>query len=239
VSGACADSAARFARAARDLAEVKGVVPTLQAVVDHAVLLLPARWAAVATMDEVLDRPPRLTANNDDRLAGTLAAIAGAAGSSPGICAYRTARPVLSNDLANETRFRGYAATTVGRTPVRSVLSVPLLMHGSSVGVLSCYAEQPDAFRPQSVTDAEVLAVHAVVAVRAAQGEGRADNLELALRNSRTIGAAVGILIERFRLTPDTAWARLRTWSQDLNRPVAALAAELVETGTVNGVEAP
>jgi AmiR/NasT family two-component response regulator len=113
-----------------------------------------------------------------------------------------------------------------------------LLLHGSTVGVLSCYADHPDAFSPQSITDAEVLAVHAVVAVRAAQGEGRADNLELALHNSRTIGAAVGILIERYRLTPDTAWARLRKWSQDLNRPVAALAAELVETGTVTGVEA-
>jgi AmiR/NasT family two-component response regulator len=118
------------------------------------------------------------------------------------------------------------------------VLSVPLLMHSSSVGVLSCYADHSQAFSPRSVADAEVLAVHAVVAVRSAQGEGRADNLELALHSSRTIGAAVGILIERFRLTPDTAWARLRKWSQDLNRPVAALAAELVETGTVTGIEA-
>jgi GAF domain-containing protein len=237
VSGGHPDSAAQFARAARELAEVKGVLPTLQAVVDHAVILLPARWAAVATMDEVADRPPRLTANNDDGLAGIIAAIAGEVGSSPGICAYRTGRPVLSADLTDEGRFPGYAATMVQRTPVRSVLSVPLLMHGSSVGVLSCYADHPYAFRPQSVTDAEVLAIHAVVAVRAAEGAGRAEHLEAALHNSRTIGAAVGILIERFRLTPDSAWARLRKWSQDLNRPVATLAAELVETGTVDGVE--
>ena len=67
--------------------------------------------------------------------------------------------------------------------------------------------------------------------------ENRADNLELALRNSRTIGAAVGILTERLRLPADVAMDRLRELSQHDNRKLADLAAELVETGTLPGMD--
>ncbi len=122
---------------------------------------------------------------------------------------------------------------------MRSVLSVPLHRHGSCVGVLSCSADRPYAFDDQTVNTGEVLTVPAVLAIAAARDEGRADNVEVALRSARRIGTALGILVERFKITPDDAGARLRTCSQDLNRPVAALAGELVETGTITGLVGP
>jgi AmiR/NasT family two-component response regulator len=82
-----------------------------------------------------------------------------------------------------------------------------------------------------------VLATQAVLAVAAATEEMRADNLQIALLSARTIGAALGILMERFILTSEDAWQRLRKMSQDLNRPLAVLAAELVETGTLTGLD--
>lgn len=45
------------------------------------------------------------------------------------------------------------------------------------------------------------------------------------------IGQAKGILIERFRITADEAFEKLRLASQDTNRKVNSLAEELAATG--------
>ena len=56
-------------------------------------------------------------------------------------------------------------------------------------------------------------------------------NLQAAVESHRRIGQAIGILVERHRLTPRDAFARLSKRSQDTNVKVRDLAARLVETG--------
>ena len=237
VSSSVGESSADFAQAACELAEARGVVPTLRAVVDNAVALLECDWAAVAATEHLGAHPAKFSATNDDRIAGVIADVAGAAGDSPGIRAYQTGLVVVCNDLTSDDRFPDYTAALVKQTPIRAVLSIPLRMHNTSLGVLSCYSRRPAAFNDAAVEDARVLAVHAVVAVAAAQDELRADNLEIALLSSRTTGAAVGILVERYKLRTEEAFALLSRASQNANRPLATLAAELVESGTIAGLE--
>lgn len=61
----------------------------------------------------------------------------------------------------------------------------------------------------------------------------RADNLQVALGSNRRIGAAIGIIMERERITEDEAFLRLRKASQDGNRKLRDLADQIVLTGTV------
>ena len=82
-----------------------------------------------------------------------------------------------------------------------------------------------------------VLADHATVAIDAAANADRADNLEIALQRNRVTGTAVGILVERLRLTPTQAFDLLRVMSQHTNRKLADLAEHLVETGELPGVD--
>lgn len=171
-------------------------------------------------------------------MAAVIADIAGTAGDSPGISALRDGRVVVCNTLATETRFPEYAREITRRTTIRSVMSIPLRLHQASLGVLSCYSARPSAFDEQAIETGRTLAVHAVVAVVAAREEVRADNLEISQLSTRTIGAAIGILMERYRVSPDNAFAALRGISQRSNRPLALLAAELVETGSVDGLDA-
>lgn len=199
--------------------------------------MLDCDWSAVAATEHLGVHPAKFSATNDEDIAAVIAAVAGAAGDSPGIRAYQTRHIVVSNDLATDDRFPDYATDLVRRTPIRAVLSIPLIMHGTSLGILSCYSRRPGAFDETAVNDARVLAVHAVVAVAAAQDEVRAQNLEIALIGARTTGAAVGVLMERYTLTSDEAFSRLSKASQNLNRPLALLAAELLETGTYPGLE--
>lgn len=221
----------QLGRVARDLVETQGVAPTLRTVVAKAVALLPCRWAVVAVTQTLTDRPARLTASIDEDLAATIAAIAGTAGASPGITAFESGKVVVVTDLAVSDDFPDYCKRMLAETPVRSVLSVPLQSGEGPLGVLTCYADRTDVFNDQAVEVARTLGDLAVLAIEAAMGEDEADNLQLALLRSRTIGAAIGILMEREQLGSDDAFRLLGSVSQHTNTKLAEVAAELVETG--------
>lgn len=79
------------------------------------------------------------------------------------------------------------------------------------------------------LADAMALAVDRVTT--ADELATRAHHLQQAVASHRSIGQAIGILVERHRLTPSQAFARLSKRSQDTNTKVRDLAARLVETG--------
>ena len=60
--------------------------------------------------------------------------------------------------------------------------------------------------------------------------EVRAENLQRALQHSRDIGAAIGILMARHKLTQEQAFAALRRVSQDSNRKLYSIAQNVIET---------
>ena len=80
-----------------------------------------------------------------------------------------------------------------------------------------------------SADDAAAELLHA----RADLAAARADVTELqrALATSRQIGMAMGILMERHRLTPEQAFDRLRDLSQRRNVKLRDLADQVVYTG--------
>ena len=228
-------SAYDFASLARSLVETDGFASTLETIVGSAVELVPCQWAAVAVSPHLTDHPARRSASSDEALGATVARIASRAGTSPGIAAFEGGGTVHCPDLACDPRFPEYRDAILRETAVRSVLSVAIRVHDTTVGVLTMYAAEPGAFDAEAVERARRLSEHAALAIAAEISGDRADNLEVALRNSRTIGAAIGILTERLRITSEDAFDRLRQASQQGNRKISDLAAELVETGTVSG----
>lgn len=62
---------------------------------------------------------------------------------------------------------------------------------------------------------------------------GEIAQLQHALASNRTIGVAIGILVERYQLTPEAAFAFLSRHSQRTNRKVYDLAEELIATGNM------
>jgi hypothetical protein len=73
----------------------------------------------------------------------------------------------------------------------------------------------------------------AALRTRAEAAEDRADNLERALMTNRRIGMAIGILLERLRLTEEQAFDVLRRESMRQNVRVAQVAEQVVYTGTL------
>jgi GAF domain-containing protein len=231
------ESPLMFATMARQLAEADGVRPTLQRLVTLATTTVPCDWSAAVMAHQITAKPASLSASSDAQLFDEVARIAGAAGSSPGWDAFEAGDVVHCPDLESEKRYCPYASDIVRLTPIRSVLSFGLRLQGRSLGVLSVYGRRPWAFDEDAVRRAGVLADHATVAIDAAANADRADNLEIALQRNRVTGTAVGILVERLRLTPTQAFDLLRVMSQHTNRKLADLAEHLVETGELPGVD--
>ena len=225
-----------FATMARELAEVDGVRPTLQHLVTLAVTTVPCDWAA-ASWPSRSPRNRRRWPRRPSPSCSTRARISGKAGSSPGWDAFDSGDMVHCPDLGTETRYPAYAADIMRLTPIRSVLSFGLRLQDRSLGVLTVYRRRSESFDDDAIRRAAVLADHATVAIDAAASADRADNLEIALQRNRITGTAVGILVERLRLTPAQAFDLLRVKSQHTNRKLADLAAHLVETGELPGVD--
>ena len=130
-------------------------------------------------------------------------------------------------DLSTDPRWAelGPLAAEVG---VRAVLACPLPMPRKGLGVLSVYSSRPAAF------DAAAELVLPVFAARSAIAVAYADtvtNLHRAIESRQVIGQAVGILMERHRLSPKQAFERLVTASQHSHIKLRDLAARISETG--------
>jgi len=69
--------------------------------------------------------------------------------------------------------------------------------------------------------------------VRAEAADELAGNLQVALTSSREIGMAMGIVMERHKLSPDQAFELLARISQQRQHRVREVAAQIAETGAV------
>jgi hypothetical protein len=114
------------------------------------------------------------------------------------------------------------------------VLALPLLADAQH-GALNLYARYPSAFGVVDRAKAAILVSMANLALRLAHShedeERRAANLHAALSSRETIGEALGILIERERITAQQAFDILRRASQHLNVKLREVAQNLVDTG--------
>jgi GAF domain-containing protein len=213
------------------LAEAGGVRPTIEQIVERSVDLLPCEWAAIAVAEQLGDRPPGLAATTDPSLMATVAEIAGRIGHSPGLTAFSKGSQVYCPNLTETSAWADYAREMVQRTPIRSVLSFGLRLHGHPLGVLTFYSAQVDGFDEDARRYGSLLADHATLAIHAAVSAENADSLQAALSSSRVIGVALGVLAERHKITPDEAFDLLRVVSNHTNRKLSDLAEELLSTG--------
>lgn len=140
-------------------------------------------------------------------------------------------------DVETEQRWPQFAQAAAAQTPVRSVLAFQLAA-GREVA-LNLYADRPGAFSSDAIDTGTIFAAHASSLIALSEAEDQAANLEAALESSRAIGVALGVLMSARKVTQEQAFALLRVASQNLHRKLRAVAAEVVETGTLPDLPAP
>jgi GAF domain-containing protein len=157
-------------------------------------------------------------------------------GHGPCLHAARTGELTEIADTRTETRWQDYTQRAAERGNLSS-LSIPLVIDQDEqvTGALNVYARQPDAFDEDSRSVATRFGPYAAVATgnmyAYQSARDMADNLQAALESRAVIDQAKGVLIERYKLTPDQAFQLLARVSMNANRKVRDIADRLVHTG--------
>jgi len=148
-------------------------------------------------------------------------------GEGPAVAALAERSVVLVTDVATDARWPRFCAeaTALG---VGSMLAVGLGTGERSLGALTLYADRPGVFDDTSEFAASILAAHVGIALTRLRTE---ENLRAGLASREVIGEAVGILIERRRITSEQAFQLLVRASQHSNIKLREVAQIVVQTG--------
>ena len=132
-------------------------------------------------------------------------------------------------DMAAERRWPDFSRRAAG-LGVGSMLALQLYVRGSDLGALNLFSRERAAFTDDSERVGLLFAAHAGVALAGAQQQAE---LRRAVDTRDLIGQAKGMLMERYRISADQAFAVLVRVSQAGNRKLVDICAELVDTGRV------
>jgi GAF domain-containing protein len=152
-------------------------------------------------------------------------------GDGPCLAAAASDSTVYVPDMEGEDRWPAWARTAVA-AGAHSSLSIGLPMHRAVTGALNVYATRPAAFSDDAVRLAQTFAGYAAVAMTNAHlyetQATLAQHMREAMRSRAVIEQAKGIIMAERRCTADEAFAALSKISQDSNRKLRDVAANLV-----------
>lgn len=177
-----------------------------------------------------IEGSPMTVARSDAR-ADAIDADQYANGEGPCLESLRTGDLIEVVDLETDERWPRFREHALGHG-VRSSLSLPLGMDGDSIGALNLYRFSREPLTDDERHRAEVFAAQAVATLvlqrRQAQQSRVAEQLEEALTSRTVIDQALGVLMAQQRCTSDEAFALLRAHSQNSNRRLRDVAADLI-----------
>jgi hypothetical protein len=156
-------------------------------------------------------------------------------GSGPCVDAVLKESLYVTGEVSTDTRWAEWGRRANSQVGINSVLSQRLQLQGQDemVAGLNIYSDVPRAFDRAAVGVALILATHGAMVLSQQLASREAGHLERALISNREIGMAMGIVMSQYRLTRQGAFDVLRVASQNSNRKLADIAAEVTHTGTL------
>lgn len=218
--------ATELARMARDLLSQDSLQNTLDRIVRYALDLVDGCERAGIMM---VSKGKVLTLAFSDEEARTSDRVQGELGEGPSFDAARGGQesyliPDLTAEAGRWPRYGPYAR----KLGIGSVLGFKLFTEEETLGALNLYASRPGALDQRSEQMGWLLASHAAVAIASARSDA---DLHRAVSSRQEIGIAVGILMERHKLSADEAFTVLSRASQDTNTKLREVARRVAETG--------
>jgi GAF domain-containing protein len=213
----------------------------LQTVADLVKTVMPGNPETSVTL-LVKDAPTTVTSTG--QLAVDMDETQYERGHGPCLHAARTGEITEIADTRADSRWPDYTPRAVEHGNLSS-LSIPLVIDENEqvFGALNLYARKPEAFDEDSRAAAMAFGPYAAVAAGNVYAyetaRNMADNLSIALESRAVIEQAKGVLIERYKVTPDHAFRLLTLASMNANRKVRDVADDLVHTGELPVVTPP
>jgi GAF domain-containing protein len=145
-------------------------------------------------------------------------------GEGPCLTALYDEPVVTVPDSHREERWPRFMPRAVARG-LTGLMGVRLLLHGRTLGGLNLYSTREGGIEPALEATARLFATHAALAVGNARHE---EELHTALHTRKVVGQAIGIVMERYELDEDRAFAYLARVSQHSGTPLRTVATEMV-----------
>jgi GAF domain-containing protein len=212
-----------FARLAVELSQVTTVEQTATQIVAFAMTTIDTQYAGITMIRgrgrfESVGTSASSVAEADD--------LQHELKEGPCVDAATKSQTVMSADLEADDRWPtwGPAAARLG---FHSILSAELHAGGRRIGAINLYGSSKRQFSREDVDVAHLFAQHAAAALAAVSLR---EGLQNALDTRTLVGQAQGVLMERFGVDADRAFAILRRYSQDRNRKLTEISRDLVET---------
>jgi hypothetical protein len=219
-----AELAIILADAAKTLAAQDSLARTAEELVGLAVSVVPGAESASLSLAH---NGTVETLAATDELAQACDAAQYATSEGPCLQAVWEDRIIRVDDFASEPRWPAFSkrANELG---AGSLLACHLSSVRGSLSALNLYARSPAAFNNQSYLVASIYAAHATIALESTRLE---DDLRIAVETRQGIGQAVGIVMERHKLSAKQAFDVLVQSSQQINVKLRDLANLVVNTG--------
>jgi GAF domain-containing protein len=221
-AGPAVDIAVALSDAARTLNQGHDLGSTLQSIVAAAALSLPGISHAGISLSHRDGRFETLAAS--DSLVRDLDALQQQLGEGPCLHAIETEQVITVNHLRHEQRWPRFVPRAVA-LGLRAQMGLVLHADEHKLGGLNLYSTETDVIPPDVQHLAELFAAHAALALGFVR---RDEELNSALASRKTIGQAIGIAMERFRVDEDQAFSYLRRVSSTTNTKLRDVAAEIV-----------
>lgn len=208
---------------------------TLQAIVD--VTVERVRGAHAASITHLAD-DAFVTVAATSAFALAADKVQYALGSGPCIDAILEETIYRPRDIRTDRRWPEFGRQVAG-LGVGSMLSYRMTTDGEAIASLNVYSGDVDAFDDTAAAIGLLLATHGGLAASAVAHRTHSEQLQHALSTSRQIGQAMGILMATHKVTEDQAFDLLRIASTNTNRKLREIAADVVQTGTLDVVSPP
>lgn len=227
VQGVSAAEAVRLvAELASELNDTPSLEELLERALELAVDIVPGcQQAGISLLQNRVVETP---ASFGD-LAATCDKLQEKLGEGPCITALLEADIIRIDDIDGDARWPKFAEAAA-QQGVRSMLACRLATQRDKLGALNMYSTEPGAFTAESEQMAAGYAAHVSLALSALDRES---NLRRALASREVIGQAMGILMERHRITASQAFDVMVHASQRSNVKLRVIAEELVRTGSL------
>jgi GAF domain-containing protein len=216
----------RLAAIARELVHEPDMQHTLQRIVELAAAHLDGE--VYASVSLVRQRRQVDTPASSDGRATRADQLQYEASQGPCLDAIWQQDTFQIEDMTTEQRYPDWARRVAEETGIRSSLSLQLFTNEDSLGALNLYSPQPRGFDLETRGEGLAFAAQAAVALRTAQNE---QHLRAAMVSHNLIGQAQGILMERYKVTAEQAFALLARVSQQSNVKLRDVAQRLIDTG--------
>lgn len=220
------DIAAAIAASARTIHQEQTLEETLQAIVNAARNSVPGfNEVGISTVER---RAKIETRAATGKLVHTLDRVQYDLGEGPCFDSlqYPDMQVVTAPNIRHDQRWPRYvpAAVAVG---LRSQLAVKLYVDGDgTLGGLNFYSTTCDDIDPDAEAIADLFAAHAAIALENAKER---EQLNEALHSRKVVGQALGIIMERYDMNEDRAFAFLVRASSSSNIKLRDIAQELVD----------